>query len=663
MSPAAPPPSAPPIVLAGGAGYRAEIDGLRALAVLSTILFHAGVRSFEGGYIGVDMFFVISGYLITRGIEEELRAGHFDLSSFYERRARRIFPALFVVMLAGLPLAWRWLLPLELKDFARTLASTSTFVSNFYFWHTSPWRDGGYFEGEAEFKPLLHTWSLAVEEQFYLLFPCFLLMAWTWARRWILWGLGISIIAGVVASQVGSQLKPSGTFYLLPTRCWELLIGAFLAWPSVRQGLDGWPQRWRVAGSWLGLTLFAGTMASVSKKTGFPGFWALGPTLGAGLLITCADGRTCIGKLLRLPALTRIGLLSYSLYLWHPLLFAFARARHADEPSALEFAALMLLSIGLAYLTWRYVETPFRDRHRTRRASIVALAIGGAFGFVGVGIWGSAADGWPGRYTPTEQALIEQGARSYRDSLAVYGLRKCFIDYDQTPETLQREHCVALADGRQGRAILFGDSEAAHWRTGLDAALQPAGYAIQQWTGTSCRAINYANNSRRCDDFYRQFVEKVLPTLTSRDLVIVASRWIGLFNDQGPRALEHGLEQLFRALAASSAKVAVIANTPEFAAAPQHLIVKHRLATLDSVSLPSVDVEPVNAIIRRQASAFGIPMLEPARILCASTTDGRCTVMAQRVLYYLDSGHLSPEGSRYVMTRLMEEQQGILLRH
>lgn len=204
--------------------YRREIDGLRALAVLPVIFFHAGFKAFEGGFVGVDIFFVISGYLITNIILSDLNAGKFSIVTFYERRARRILPALFFVMLCCLPFAWLWLVPTHLEDFCQSMAAVSVFSSNILFW-----RESGYFGVASELKPLLHTWSLAVEEQYYLFFPLFLLGLWKLRKRWIFGSLALVAIVSLLLAQWGAYNKPAATFFLLPTRGWELAIGALIA--------------------------------------------------------------------------------------------------------------------------------------------------------------------------------------------------------------------------------------------------------------------------------------------------------------------------------------------------------------------------------------------------------------------------------------------------
>ncbi|MGL4603794.1 MAG: acyltransferase family protein [Iodobacter sp.] len=204
--------------------YRREIDGLRALAVLPVILFHAGFETFSGGFVGVDIFFVISGYLITTIILSELEQDKFSIVNFYERRARRILPVLFLVMLVCIPFAWLYLLPGDMKDFSQSLVAVSVSASNILFW-----RESGYFDTAAELKPLLHTWSLAVEEQYYFLFPLFLMLFWKLGKRWIVVTLGLLFVISLTVAQWAAYAKPTAAFFLLPTRGWELLIGAFAA--------------------------------------------------------------------------------------------------------------------------------------------------------------------------------------------------------------------------------------------------------------------------------------------------------------------------------------------------------------------------------------------------------------------------------------------------
>lgn len=213
--------------------YRAEIDGLRALAVVPVILFHAGFELFSGGFVGVDVFFVISGYLITTILIEDIENQRFSIVNFYERRARRILPALFFVMLCCLPLAWMLLLPNQMKDFAQSLVAVSLFASNILFW-----RESDYFSAAAEDKPLLHTWSLAVEEQYYILFPVFLFLAWRFGKNRVFWMVVVFAAISLALSEWGWRNRPVANFYLAPTRAWELLAGSIAAFIVQKRGVE-----------------------------------------------------------------------------------------------------------------------------------------------------------------------------------------------------------------------------------------------------------------------------------------------------------------------------------------------------------------------------------------------------------------------------------------
>jgi peptidoglycan/LPS O-acetylase OafA/YrhL len=360
-----------------GLTYRPEIDGLRAIAVLPVIFFHARFAYFQGGFVGVDVFFVISGYLITSIILAEIEKSSFTLLGFYERRARRILPALFLVSLACIPFAWLWMIPRDLVDFSKSLMAVATFVSNIFFWKQS-----GYFETANELKPLVHTWSLAVEEQYYLGFPIFLIVALRFGKRWTL--AAIAAFAGVsfVTAQWGSTHAPVASFFLLPTRVWELLIGAMVPFIRQRPG--------RAAGEFLsiaGLALIGFAILSFDDVP-YPGVYALVPTLGAVLLIFCADARTLVGKLLSNRILVGLGLVSYSAYLWHQPLFVFARLVSIREPDPVVFFMLSVAAIALAWLSWKFVESPFRNRRWVARRTVFALACAGtmtvaSFGFAG----------------------------------------------------------------------------------------------------------------------------------------------------------------------------------------------------------------------------------------------------------------------------------------
>lgn len=373
--------------------YRREIDGLRALAVLPVIMFHAGFEAFSGGFVGVDVFFVISGYLITGIILKELEQGKYSIVNFYERRARRILPALFLVMFVCISFAWLWLLPKDMKDFSQSLVAVSVFASNILFWHES-----GYFDTAAELKPLLHTWSLAVEEQYYVLFPLILLLSWRVGRRWMLILLTIVGIASFCMAQWASSVRPAAAFFLLPTRGWEFLIGAFTAMYLSKDNCTEFSRGASEVGGWLGLALIFYSVFTYNKATPFPGLYALVPTIGTALIILFVTQNTTVCKFVGNRFFVSIGLVSYSAYLWHQPLFAFARQRSLSEPSDFVFIVLSTVTLVLAYLSWHFVESPFRDKGRIVRSKLFVFVVIGSLFFSALGLYGYAKEGYLGRY-------------------------------------------------------------------------------------------------------------------------------------------------------------------------------------------------------------------------------------------------------------------------
>lgn len=335
--------------------YRPEVDGLRAVAIIPVILFHAGFLGFSGGFVGVDVFFVISGYLITSLILEEMDRGRFSFLDFYERRIRRIAPTLGIVLVACIPFAWLWMLPDELAEFGKTLASTSVFLSNFTFWGES-----GYFDSAAELKPLLHTWSLSVEEQFYVFFPVTLLWLSRINRRRLPWMLAAGVVAGFLLADWASTAHPTAAYFFIVTRAWQLLTGALLAaLPTLTDRFmkGGWgAESMGLAGA----AMIAVAVATFDKTTPFPGRYALLPTMGAALIILAAGPLTWIGRLLSLKPVVFIGVLSYAMYMWHQPVFAFARLRSVEGPGAGLMLTLCVVVVVLAWLTRRYIEMPLR---------------------------------------------------------------------------------------------------------------------------------------------------------------------------------------------------------------------------------------------------------------------------------------------------------------
>ncbi|MFQ6551163.1 acyltransferase family protein [Aestuariibius insulae] len=431
--------------------YRPEIDGLRAVAVVPVILFHSGLGLFSGGFIGVDIFFVISGYLITTLLIEDIERGSFSLLEFYERRARRILPALFFVCAACLPFAWLWMLPEQLRDFSQSLVAVGLFASNILFW-----RESGYFSEAAEDKPLLHTWSLAVEEQYYIIFPILLLLIWRSGPRRVLWILIALSGASLALSEWAWRTAPSANFYLIPTRAWELFAGSIAALHVHRSGLKS-----NGAIAVAGLFLILAALVTFDETVPVPGLPALLPVAGT-VLVLLYGHNTPAARLLGLPFLTGIGLISYSAYLWHQPLFAFARIGSLEPPGLPLMLGLALASFPLAWLSWRFVERPFRRRGPGAMPRRMVFA-GSASGLAAVAAAGAVL--WTA--TPPDDLLRETygGACNYNGG-------RCF-EIEEAPL----------------KVALWGDSFADAFSTSLGRQLNEDGISLALFIRHSCPSL------------------------------------------------------------------------------------------------------------------------------------------------------------------------------
>ena len=346
--------------------YRPEIDGLRAIAVIPVILFHAGLKFLSGGFIGVDIFFVISGYLITMKIIEDLDSNNFCLFNFYEKRARRILPALFVVTIVCVPFAWFLLDYPNLNKFGNALIGISCFVSNIVFW-----KDQGYFADSSELNPLLHTWSLSVEEQYYLFFPLLLLFFWRFGKRTLVGILLILIVASICLSEWVSQFDYSANFYLAPTRMWEILVGSVCA---------VWVNKYGVKNneilSTIGILTILASFFVYTPNTHFPSLYTILPVLGVVMLVMFCGNKTLTYSFLSSKFLVGVGLLSYSAYLWHQPLFAFYRIYSKKIDLSLPSVALLIaLTFIFAVVSWKYIEQPFRKRKNFSSMKIFLFSI------------------------------------------------------------------------------------------------------------------------------------------------------------------------------------------------------------------------------------------------------------------------------------------------
>lgn len=390
--------------------YRPEIDGLRALAVLPVILFHAGFNYFSGGFVGVDIFFVISGYLITTIILDELEQENFSIVNFYERRARRILPVLFIVMFISLLFGFFLLMPDEFKNFGQSLVATSLFSNNILLAMTS-----GYWDLSSEFKPLLHTWSLGVEEQYYIIVPVLLMIFWRVSKVSIVYILWAIFTGSFLFAVWFVDISPKWAFFILLTRAWEICIGALAAIYLRRYASNISEFKYSNYCSLVGIVFIVISILMFDKSIASPGAFLLIPTAGAVLIIIFCQPESYSSRLLGNKLVVFLGLLSYSLYLWHQPVFAFLRAYSIKPPSQLAFLAFIFLIFVLSYLSWRFIESPFRNRAFVSKKLILLFSVLGTIFFIVIGLYLNKSYGMAWRVFDSGVVIADMDKRIYNE--------------------------------------------------------------------------------------------------------------------------------------------------------------------------------------------------------------------------------------------------------
>ncbi len=642
--------------------YRADIDGLRALAVVAVVLGHAHVTGFAGGFVGVDVFFVISGFLITSILVKEARGGTFSLLRFYERRARRIFPALFCMLGFAAVAAW-WRLPAdEFAAFGRGVVATTFFVSNFLFWCET-----GYFDLAAEERPLLHTWSLAVEEQFYLLFP--LAVWWTTrhlAGRFALW-LWPVMAASFALAVWGVEAHPKAAFYLAPTRAWELLAGSALALRLVPLPRTH-SLREMVAA--LGVLCIATSVVFYSKDTPFPGVNAVLPCLGAALVIHAGlAGPTLASRLLSLKPIVFVGLISYSLYLWHWPLLVFARHWSPDPLSPGMTLGVIAVSFVAAVLSWRFVEQPFRRSHSVREGfawsqrsifSGSALASSACVVF-GLGI--VASSGVPSRFP--DVAVMIEGSRGE----GVLELDACDAARQSFDEII--EHCSFGKEGGEN-IVVWGDSHALSWLPVFTRFAESTGAGGVLMTTPGCASLvgAFRRDDRHADFHCEPETTEALFEVTKRlepAAVFLVSRW-AIYNHfwklsdeaqtsksakDSREVFERGIERTVAAFREAGIPVVLVKSVPLLNDKPAQLFVREQQGKRARTSLDEHATWQrfANARIDEQAADGFVHVLDPADFLC--NTD--CRYHDETGFFYRDDNHLSAYGGAAMYAGLRGE--------
>ena len=624
------------------------------------VFFHAGFGC-PGGYVGVDVFFVISGFLITSLIWKDLESGRFTFVNFWERRARRIVPALVVVTLATLLAGWFVLLPVDFKDLGRASAAQAVFAANIHYW-----LDSGYFAGSADEKPLLHTWSLAVEEQFYLVVPFLLWGVYRSGALRSRRSVGLLLAAGFAASFAlslyGVARHREATFYFLPTRAWELLIGAMVAFlPAAPPSLDRRPVREGFA--WMGLTLVLVPVFAYTPQTPFPGLAALPPCLGAALLIwanrrTEQGAPTAIGALLSVRPIVAVGLISYSLYLWHWPLIAYG---HYLALTPLSPGVRVLILGGgflLGMLSWRYVETPFRERTLgASRPSMFTFAGSGLAAVLGAGLLCVFAQGFPHRLSA--QALAFANAKTGQDftNLTTEDIRAGRLVHLGATDPALRPTVLVWGDSHAWAALPAVDAFLKERGLGGRAALHSVTAPVLDWYrvrefGLSKDAIPYNDAVFACVQSQR------IP------VVLLIASWTGYLDENGGDTgnavpLDAALLATVRRLVAAGIHPWVMLDVPGHSfdvpkalACPVYS--RAYVESLCARPTPRNELARNDPQIIHELEAAGAHVLDPKpRFL--DPTGQRYVIQAHGAALYSDAHHLTSEGARLMLLPLFRD--------
>lgn len=662
--------------------YRKEIDGLRAIAVLPVIFFHADATFVSGGYVGVDIFFVISGFLITSNILAEKDAGTFSLLTFYERRIRRILPALFAVMACSIPVAWLWLLPSDLRSFSQSLVAVSTLLPNYFFYRTS-----GYFDTSNELKPLLHTWSLGVEEQYYLLCPLLILVLWRFGK-WRIWLLfALTALTSLMLAQWSYSKSPAFSFYMLPTRGWEILVGALVAIHHKHFSYNPFSseaksRRMGEAMSLLGIVLIVYAVFVFDSQTEIPGLYALIPTVGAVLLIVFATHQTLIGRVLSSRWLVGIGLISYSLYLWHQPILAFVRYRAVEPIPASTMPAILVGTTLVAFLSWKFVEKPFRDMTLISRKSVFILAGVLTIMFLAVGALGVYGKGWPTRMPESVRQAIKETELDgkLRDDGGCNIQKNDFVP----------AHCIKGAQEVRPRFVLLGDSHAAMLAHELGEAFKNLGLSYMQYTKNACPfALGLTMSpSNNCDKYQAEYL-KYIDSAQGANTYIIASRWSDYVNsirfenegaassrrkfsagkiplsateeERGQRIVQAYAESVTFLLRAGKRVILVypIPAQPWDVPRRAERAMVFTPGNAREMSTEYSEIAQQDAAVTKAFDAIGLHKnlirIRPAQKLCNTIVPGRCAATENGHLLYIDDNHLSNYGARFIVEEIMRQ--------
>lgn len=648
--------------------YRPDIDGIRAVAILSVVLYHAGATRITGGFTGVDIFFVISGHLIGGHIVSELRSNTFSFLTFYSRRAKRILPAFYAVMLFTLAAALLLLSPGEARDFGRYAFAATLSASNVFFWAYT-----NYFSPDASFHPLLMTWSLGVEEQFYFVVPMLMLLLMRLRRSLLLPAVLALCVLSFVLASVELHSYPSNVFFLFPERSWELGLGVALAIAELTHKPLTLPKPLTNLMSLTGLLLMLAPMLLLNCASAFPGAAALPSVLGTAMLLAVPTS-WINRRLLSLSPLVFLGKISYSWYLWHWPLLSYARVATGSSKLPPATAAIIIAaSLLVAILFYTFIEQPFRRSTRASRSLLFRYAIASSLLLLPcIYLWLSG--GVPQRFP--QLAVVDHEAR-------LAAADPCLARHTKINLA---PPCYNAADTRSSIA-LWGDSHSSALEPGLASIAKAQDYQLLRLAHAACLpligAANYRHtfplDARQCLDFNRHILT-LLQTDPHIHAVILAGRWTDIFSTEAQvdgfltntripftpatagTLFQQSLSTTIHALQSSGKQVIVLDDVPAFSFDPlmrfrtTHIPVRRLLATLiapqpDPGTAPSADTSTAaiaTAEVQTTLAAFpNVPLISLASRLCS--TSNNCVYRNNDTLLYSDPQHLTPAGAAYTL--------------
>ena len=633
--------------------YRPDIDGLRAVAVIAVVAFHAFPSWVKGGFIGVDVFFVISGYLISAIIFENLDRGTFSFSEFYARRIKRIFPALILVLVACFAFGWFALLAEEYKQLGKHIAAGAGFVSNIVLWS-----EAGYFDSSAETKPLLHLWSLGIEEQFYIVWP--LLLWLSWKSKFNLLAMTIIVaIASFVLNIKGIKQDSVATFYSPQTRFWELLCGSLLAWvalykkdsfANIKNKADSTlaslvNKKMQVADgktlsnvlSFIGLLLLTYGFWRINKGLNFPGKWALVPVLGTVLIITAGSKAWVNRTILSNRIAVWLGLISFPLYLWHWPLLSFARIVEGEVPSRNIRIAAVVLSVALAWLTYKLVERPIRFGKQSKTKVTVLIVLMCAVGYLGYNTY--IYDGLKFRSETKNTSQLREDQRKEEERLRHIEVRAGICQFNKTgrysdiDSFVSNWNCLSDDEGLvNAKALIFGDSHAADKAMGL----RLNGVDTVQLGGAGCSINPSLATDQR--NYCRHLFDMVKGLDSKYEYIILSDKFpMSEIN-------EENISQIFKYWTGHK-QIYLFTPMPDFTTQMNDFLKSGKINSQPDFSREDTFITVVNKI--------GLPanfrIIKTSDVWCVNRTSDEshpCSYSINNELLMTDEGHLSVRGSK-----------------